>query len=96
MSKSEFVVEQGFPQVHGETSFVTFYVQSGPVKEYGVNGCQIDEVIRWAKEKVEEFNKAFPCRENALAITKLDESLMWLAERKADRIRRGVEGINMP
>jgi hypothetical protein len=34
----------------------------------------------------------FPCRENALAITKLDEALLWLEKRTRDRVARGVEG----
>jgi hypothetical protein len=34
----------------------------------------------------------FPCRENAMAITKLDESLMWLNKRTADRLKRNIEG----
>jgi hypothetical protein len=33
-----------------------------------------------------------PCRENAIVITKLEESLMWLNKRTADRQARGVEG----
>lgn len=32
------------------------------------------------------------CRENAIAITKLEEALMWLNSRTADRESRGVEG----
>lgn len=88
----DYVQEHGWPQVHGQESSVKFIIQSGPIKEFGVNGCQIDDVIRWAKEKVEEFNKAFPCRENALAVTKLDEALLWLYERKRQREARGVEG----
>jgi hypothetical protein len=56
---------------------------------------QIDEVIRWAKDKIAGFNKAFPCRENALAITKLDEALLWLYERKRERESRQVEGRNL-
>lgn len=87
-----YIEEKGWPQVHGQESSVKFTVQSGPIKEFGVNGCQIDDVIRWAKGKIEEFQKAFPCRENALAITKLDEGLLWLYERKRAREARGVEG----
>jgi hypothetical protein len=45
---------------------ITFTIQSGPVKEFGVNGCQIDDVIAWAKDKIEQFNATFPCRENSL------------------------------
>lgn len=92
----EFIEERGWPQVHGEPSSVTFTIQSGPVLEFGVNGVQIDEVIRWAKTKIEEFNKNFPCRENSVAITKLDEALLWLYERKRLRELRSVEGRNIP
>lgn len=92
--KSQYISEVGWPQVHGQHSSVLFEVQSGPIKEFGVNGCQIDDVIAWAKEKIEGFQTAFPCRENAIVITKLDEALMWLAKRKADREARQVEGLN--
>jgi hypothetical protein len=92
--ESEFIKETGWPQVHGELSTVTFQVQSGPIKQFGVNGCQIDDVIAWAKEKIEEFNKAFPCRENSMIVTKLDEALLWSIKRKLDREKRQVEGTN--
>jgi hypothetical protein len=92
--EKQFIEEKGWPQVHGEQSSVTFTIQSGPIKEFGVNGCQIDEVIAWAKEKIEGFNAAFPCRENSLVITKLEEALMWSMQRKLNREKRGVEGLN--
>jgi hypothetical protein len=37
----------------------------------------------------------FPCRGNALVITKLEESLMWLNKRTADRVKRNVEGKHL-
>lgn len=91
---SQFIKEIGWPQVHGEKSSVEFTIQSGPIKEFGVNGCQIDDVIAWAKGKIEGFNRAFPCRENAVIITKLDEALLWSLKRKMDREKRNVEGTN--
>lgn len=90
----KYIEEAGWPQVHGETSSVKFTIQSGPIKEFGVNGCQVDDVIVWAKEKIEGFNKAFPCRENSVIITKLDEALLWSMKRKLDREKRPVEGLN--
>ena len=92
--ENQFIYESGWPQVHGTPSSVTFRIQSGPMKEYGVNGCQIDDVLRWTKNKIEEFQALASCRENAIAITKLDEALMWLEERKRNRERRGVEGTS--
>lgn len=82
----EYIVEDG--------NKVTFTIQDGPIKEVGINGVQIDAVIEWAKAKIEGFNKAFPCRENSLIITKLDEALLWSLKRKMDREARGVEGRN--
>lgn len=89
-----YINEQGWPQTHGEKSSVEFTIQSGPIKEFGVNGCQIDDVIAWAKNKIEEFNAKFPCRENSMVVTKLDEALLWLVKRRLDREARAVEGTN--
>jgi len=34
----------------------------------------------------------FGCRENALALTNLEQALLWLQKRSKDRLARGVEG----
>ena len=79
--------------IHHESNQLCFQIQDGPVNEFGVNGCQVDTVIEAAKMIIEGLNKNISCRENALAITKLDEALMWLDKRKRDRMKRGVEGF---
>jgi len=71
-------------------------IQLGPIKQAGVNGCQIDDVITFAREFITGLNKNFPCRENSIVITKLEEAEMWLEQRKKDREERGVEGMNLP
>lgn len=73
---------------------VTFNGQRGPIKEVGVNGCQVDDVIKFARLTIEVFNKKFPCRENSIAITKLQEAELWLMQRRLDQEERGVEGTN--
>ena len=73
---------------------ITFRIQDGPVKEAGVNGCQVDTMIETAKLIIEGLNKNFPCRENLCAITKLDEALHWLNHRTQRRQREGVEGFS--
>lgn len=78
--------------VFDDLNQIAFQIQNGPIKEHGINGCQVDTIIEAAKIMIEGLNKQFPCRENALAITKLEESLMWLAKRRTDRLLRGVEG----
>ena len=90
----ETIRPYNFVYVRNDVNSISFTIQNGPIKENGVNGCQVDTMILAAKTIIEGLNKNFPCRENALAITKLDESLMWLEARKKDRIDRGVEGEN--
>ena len=80
--------------VHDETNQISFQIQNGAVKEVGVNGCQVDTIIEAAKLIIEGLNEKFPCRENAMIITKLDEALMWSNKRKADREARSVEGLS--
>jgi len=69
-----------------------FIFQNGVVPEVGRNGVQNEEVLEILIDRMNYLNKKFPCRENALAITKLEEALMWLNKRTENRVARGVEG----
>ena len=80
--------------VHEESNQLSFQIQRGAIKEVGVNGCQIDTIIETAKLILEGLNTNYLCRENSMAITKLDEALMWLDKRKKDREKRNVEGTS--
>jgi hypothetical protein len=83
-----------FIYVRQDKQSISFTLQNGPIKEVGLNGCQVDTIIEAAKIILASFNFKHPCRENSIAITKLEEALMWLDKRKKDRIERGVEGEN--
>ena len=87
-----YIVKTPFIKVDGNS--ISFTIQDGPIGENGVNGCQIDDVIIVSTSIIRKLNGEFPCRENSLAITKLEEATMWLEKRKADREARGVEGFN--
>jgi hypothetical protein len=78
--------------INEKMNCISFKLQNGPIKEVGINGCQVDTLIETAKIIIEKFNAEFPSRENAVVITKLDEALLWLMKRKIDREKRGVEG----
>ncbi len=59
------------------------------------NGCFVETVIFAAIDRLEFYQKSkFNCRENALAITKLQEALHWLQHRTAEREAREVEGTH--
>lgn len=83
-----------FVYVRHDVNSISFTLQSAPIGEAGVNGCQVDTIIEAAKLMLERLNSKLSCRENAIAITKLDEALMWLNERTKKRIKRGVEGTS--
>lgn len=79
-----------------DANTITFKIQDGPVGESGVNGCQLTELVHVATHMLEGLNRRFPCRENAITITKLQEAMLWQGKRTRDRTRRGVEGYDKP
>lgn len=73
-----------------------FKFQKGPIKEAGVNGVMNEDLIAMVIDRIQSFQESdYKCRENAVAITKLEEALMWLRKRTDDRERRGVEGTSV-
>lgn len=85
---------KSFIYIRRDKNSISFTLQNQPIKECGVNGCQVDELIEAAKLILVGLNKNFPCRQNSRAITKLDEALHWLTDRRNERESRGVEGTN--
>jgi hypothetical protein len=83
-----------FIYVRHDKNSLSFTLQNGPIKEVGKNGCQVVDVIAVAKHIIEQLNAKFPCRENAMTITKLDEAIMWQNKRTQDRVSRSVEGTS--
>jgi len=66
---------------------------SGDVTMETVNdGTTNEEVLAVLIDRLQFLNGKFPCRENSIALTKLDEALLWLNKRTSDRQKRGVEG----
>lgn len=67
--------------------------QSGGIAEVGVNGVTQEALLAVCIDRLRSFQKGpYSCRENAIALTKLEEGLHWLQQRTLDRMRRGVEG----
>ena len=76
--------------------------QNGPIgrgaERIEPNGAFVETVIAAVVQRIEFYqtasNKKFACRENAIAITKLEEALLWLNKRTVDREKRQVEGTH--
>jgi hypothetical protein len=69
--------------------------QNGPINEHGVNGITQEALLAVCIDRLRSFQAGpFACRENAVALTKMEEALMWLQKRTNDRLKRGVEGTS--
>lgn len=69
--------------------------QNGPILEFNANGISNEALLAVVIDRLRGFQGGqFACCDNAVALTKLEESLMWLQKRTRDRMARGVEGTN--
>lgn len=75
-----------------DVNMISFRIQNGPIKEVGVNGCQVTDIIATAKVILEGLNEKFPSVYNTMTIENLNAALVWQERRTADRRNRGVEG----
>jgi hypothetical protein len=58
------------------------------------DGTTNEELLAVLIDRTQFLNSKFPCKENACAITHMEEALMWLEKRTKDRLKRKVEGTN--
>lgn len=84
-----------FIYVRNDVNSIAFTVQKGPIKEVGVNGCQVDTIVAAALRIVEGLNESYPCDENKEAISFLAAALTVLENRRLNREKRGVEGFSL-
>ena len=76
-------------------SGVRLAFQNGPINEAGVNGITHEVLLAILIDRMEGFQSGpFAGRENALALTKLQEAQHWLHHRTLARMARGVEGTH--
>lgn len=69
--------------------------QNGGVQTVGLNGVTHEALLAIVLDRLRSFNAGpYSCRENALAITKIEEALHWLHHHTLARMSRGVEGTH--
>lgn len=70
--------------------------QNGARKERGSTTGVLDiDLLEIARHRLQCFQQGdFSSRENAIALTHIEEALMWLNRRVEDRIERNVLGVN--
>ena len=85
-----FTARHGAPSKH-----TTILFQNGPINEVGVNGVTHEVLLSIICDRLRSFQSGpYASRENALALTKLEEAQHWLLHRTRARMARGVEGTH--
>lgn len=80
---------------NGVVVMASVLFQNGPIQEEGVNGISNEALMAIVIDRLRSFQSGpYSCRENAVALTHLETSLMWLQKRTRDRMARGVEGTS--
>lgn len=88
----EFVIKHE-PENATDKVLQIIKLQNGNFAEFGHNGIFTEHLLVIAKDCLERFNTSkYSCRENSIAITKIEEALMWIDKRMAKRVERGVYG----
>jgi len=77
-----------------DRAVVTFIIQSAPVGEVGVNGCQAVDMLEYTKNLFASLNSVFPCEENVQTMISIEAALSFQEQRTQDRMKREVEGHN--
>lgn len=90
----DFITIANHQDVKGVPPVVSFKIQSDPIKEVGVNGCQAEDILRYVKCLFQSLNEAFGSPYNEETIQYIDLALAAQQKRTADRLARGVEGEN--
>lgn len=86
---------RGYHSKEADETAVVIRFQNGPINEVGVNGITQEVLLAIVADRLRSFQTgSFACRENALALTKVEEAQHWLQQRAIARMRRGIEGTH--
>lgn len=83
------------PNQNGIGRAIVISFQNGPINENGINGLTQEVLLAIVADRLRSFQAGpYSCRENALALTKIEEAQHWLHARTLARMQRGVEGTH--
>ena len=86
--------EDGTFRTRPEHMVLTVQMQYGGRNAAGsISGAVDADLLEIVRDRLRDFQAGpYSCRENACALTHIEEALMWLNRRVEDRITRGVLG----
>ncbi|AFQ96475.1 putative structural protein [Bacillus phage vB_BceM_Bc431v3] len=78
-----------------DKTLAVIHFQEGALNVAGVNGVMNEDLLVMILTRLQGFqNSEFACKENEMAITKIEEALLWLRKRTMGREKRGVLGTH--
>ena len=90
---SENLDDSGNGVYNGYVPFADIVVFHSGNPADGVNGLTNEVLLLMIRDRLERWQKGeHSSRENAIVLTKIEEILMWMNKRTAEREERGVEG----
>jgi len=91
----DYVIFHGLDADRDETR-TDIKFQKGPRDVEGSRGGVLDvDLLEIVRDRLTKFQQGdFSCRENAIALTHLEEALLWMNKRVEDRAERNVLGTN--
>jgi len=96
IGKTDFIKITNLEDTKGIPPIVSFTIQSDPIKEVGVNGCQAVDMLIYVKYLFESLNETFHSPYNDTTIAHIENAIQAQHLRTEDRIKRNVEGTNNP
>lgn len=83
--------DEGDPDV----TAAVLHFQNGPIGEAGVNGITHEALLTILIDRLRSFQAGpYKGRENAIALTHLEDAQHWLHARTRERMARNVEGTH--
>lgn len=83
------------PLDHHPIPTIDIRFQNGALDEVGANGISDESLLAIVEDRLKGFQSGrYACRENAIALTKIQEAMHWLQHRTRERQARGVEGTH--
>ncbi len=90
---AEGCVTGGFVQGKG----MEIFWQDGLIVDGVQTGAFVTDVLHAGLQRLEAYNETnLRTRETSIAITKIEEAILWLGARRSDRVARGVADTYQP
>lgn len=87
-----FGIDDRYTESVNNKKYLDIRFQDGSMAANGKNGALIEDVLIVAYAKLNEYNQELPSRYSSLALTNIEEAILWLTARRAEREYRQVDG----